>query len=339
MNPTSSSVRCFRWVALAALILAPRLARADASESDMAQARELLREGIDLRGKGDAAAAVDKLKAANALAHTPITGFELGKTYLALGKLVEAREAFLSSAHMPAQSGETSRSATARSQSESLAEQLRSRIPSLRIRVTGVALDSVALTVDGALVPTGALEAPRFVNPGNHVVVARSSAGGETETRVDLKEGESRDVELKIVLTGGHEAPPTPANAPPPASATSPTMQTPAGNVFAEAPPARSHVLEWALIGAGAAIGIAGGVLMGVAAGQSSDAENRHDKSASDAASTLWTVGLVGAIAGGASVIGGATILLLPSHAGTSTAGSSFWVTAATNGVLLGGTW
>jgi hypothetical protein len=116
---------------------------------------------MDLRSKGDTAGALRKLKAANGLVRTPITGLELCKTYLALGQLVEARQTFLSVNRMPVNIEETVRSKVARSESEKLAAQLVGRIPSLRIRITGVPADSVSVTIDGAQVPIDALDAPR----------------------------------------------------------------------------------------------------------------------------------------------------------------------------------
>jgi hypothetical protein len=315
MNAASFRFRRLLPVALAGGLLilgsAPQ-AHAEPSEGDMAQARELLREGLDLRDKGDLKTALDKLKAAHALAHTPITGFELGKAYLVAGKLVEAREAFLSIKRIPVRIEETDRSRSARSEADTLAEQLRGRIPTLHVRITGVAPDSVAVTVDGASIPTEALEAPRYVNAGMHTVAARSTTGASTETQVELKEGETRDVELKIVLTGGTAPEPAATTGGPPPMATHSLDSRPA-----ETAP-RSHVLEWSLIGAGAAVGIAGGVLLGVEAGQAKDAVDRSDRSGYDSAKTLWTVGLVGAIAGGAAVVGGGIVFLLPSDRGAA---------------------
>ncbi len=63
------------------------------STADIAQARTLYNQGKELRERGDTAKALEKLKAAHALAGTPLTGLELGRTYMMLGQLLEAREA------------------------------------------------------------------------------------------------------------------------------------------------------------------------------------------------------------------------------------------------------
>jgi len=86
-------------VAVASLIVAGSLslgslARAQQhSAADVAQARVLFNEGTTLRDKGNLAGALEKLRTAHSISATPITGLELGRTYQALGKLVEAREA------------------------------------------------------------------------------------------------------------------------------------------------------------------------------------------------------------------------------------------------------
>ncbi len=176
------------------------------SAIDLAQARPLLNEAFELREKGDLTGALERFKAAHSLAETPITGTELGRTYMAVGKLVEARETFLSVARIPRRSAETERSVAARAESAQLAEQLRPRIPSVIIKVTGVPEASVTVTIDGATIPADALAAPRFLDPGSHALAA-TSAGRETALNVELKEGEVREVVLKIDLP-----------APPPAS-------------------------------------------------------------------------------------------------------------------------
>jgi hypothetical protein len=232
MKKTSSSRR------LASLLLAAGVAMAtptgvafaqQPSAGDVAQARELYNEGLALRDKGDLKGAVEKLRAAHALASTPLTGIELGKAYIATGQLVEAREALLAVASIPVSARETARSTTARTEAVQLAEQVRARIPSLVVKVDGVPVDSVALTIDGAAVPREALSAPRLVNPGSHDLVATSTTGGSATTRIDLKEGEARTVELKIVFSTGAAAPPVvPPTVASTVGATSPDTSAPA---------------------------------------------------------------------------------------------------------------
>ena len=328
-------------IALALALAAPatlRPAVADAQEhsaSDIAQGREFFNQGKQLRNKGDNVGALEKLKAAHALVGSPVTGIELAKTYVLLGQLVEGEEAFLSIARSPARPEETAKSAAARREGASLAEQLRPRIPTLTIRITGVPADSVAVTIDGTLVPKEALLGPRMVNPGSHHVLAKSTSGGTAETDVDLKEAEARDVELKLTFAGGETQ--TPAVAAP--NAPAPPVATKAPEAEAQ-PHGRSHILEWALIGGGAAVAIGGAVLMGVEAGQTSDANDRHDRSAYDSALSLWRVGLVGTIVGGAAAAGGIVLFSISAASDRAAASRSpLWVQAGATYARIGGTW
>src|SRR5260370_9639490 len=87
----------FAAIALATA-LAPQLAfgQSQASPSDIAQARELFNQGLHLRDAADLNGALKKFKAAHSLAQTPLTALELGRTYMQVGKLLEARETLLS---------------------------------------------------------------------------------------------------------------------------------------------------------------------------------------------------------------------------------------------------
>jgi hypothetical protein len=116
---------------LAALlcVAAPRRAAAQAPPGDVAQARELFVQASELRDQGNARGALEKFKAAHALAANPITAFELARTYEALGMLEEARAAYASIAALPVRSDETERAAAARRDGAKAAEGLTTRVP------------------------------------------------------------------------------------------------------------------------------------------------------------------------------------------------------------------
>jgi hypothetical protein len=94
------------------------------------------------------------------------------------------------------------------------------------------------------------------------------------------------------------------------------------------------------LIGAGAAVGVGGGVLMAIEAGRASTARNDGNQSSYSSTKTPWTIGLIGAIAGGAAAVVG-VVLLVTSHDGVraSQLTVSPWVGAGVGGVQWGGTW
>lgn len=248
-----TSSRLLAFCTLVAVAAAPGAALAQRTAADIESARQLYNEGIALRDKGDFKGALDKFKAAHALGNTPITGLELCKTHASVNQPVEAREVCLSVARIPPLAGETARSQEARSEAARVADEVKARIAGLRIRVTGVPAGwQPTVTVDGLAVPPAAIGQPRAVNPGVHTITARVGSGGETRATLELKEGESRDLDLAVQ--------PPPADEPPP-----PVGPAPVGQ--GQPPPPKERkgsglaTVGFAVAGVGAAIGVVGGLV------------------------------------------------------------------------------
>jgi hypothetical protein len=228
-----TSGRCLACLALplvlAAAVPFAATAHAEPTAADLASARALFKEGRALREKGDLAKALEKFRAAHALGQTPITGLELARTYVLLGKLVDGFEVSLGVARLPVASDETGKSDTARAEAAKLATVLEPKLAKLVVSVKGLAPGtSAVVSVDGETVPPEAVGEPRRTDPGAHVVVLKPPSGDEVRAGVELKEGESREVELDA----------TPAAAPP----LVPTPPPPAKETPAEPPP-RSNLL------------------------------------------------------------------------------------------------
>ncbi len=179
---------------------------------ELETARTLYKEGKELRAAGDLPGALEKLRAAHALGKTPVTGIELAKTYVLVGKLVEAREVALQIARLGVASDETEKSADARAEGAKLAEDLRPRIPTLAVKIRGLAQGEVAhLSIDGTMVPDVALSEPQKVDPGKHDVlltVGEGAAARQARASADTPEGQAIEVALDV--------PPAPAIPPPP---------------------------------------------------------------------------------------------------------------------------
>jgi hypothetical protein len=226
-------------------------AAAPAPAGDVAKARELFVQASDQRDQGDVRGALEKFKAAHALAANPVTAFELARTYQLLGKLVEARDAFASIARMPAQPDESPRAILARQDAARAVEDLRRRIPMLSVKLA-VAPSAVSIAVDGTPLPPALLVALRPVDPGSHEIVAVGPGGERAVQRVDVKEGETREVDLATALapTGSREL----KTAPPP-----PVDPSPLGPATSPAPAAADvHNRFGPLTYAGFAVGVAG---------------------------------------------------------------------------------
>ena len=195
---------------------------------ELETARTLYKEGKELRAAGKLTAALEKLQAAHALGNTPVTGIELARTQVMLGQLVEAREVCLYIARIPVAPDETDKSAEARAEAATLAEQLRPRIGTLLARVEGVGAGEPAhLSIDGAAVPDAAFGEPQKVNPGKHVIVVRAGEGATArEVRGEAVVGEGQAAEVAIVVPPPPALPPPPPPPPPapPPSSTAPTL-------------------------------------------------------------------------------------------------------------------
>jgi hypothetical protein len=307
----------------------PRVARAQQpqhSAADIAQARQLFNQGEDLRNNGDTKGALEKFKAAHALAGTPITGVELGRTYMQLGQLVEAHETFLSIARIPVLKEETPRSTAARKEAAQLADLVAPRIPSVSITITGGPPDQVSVSIDGVPVPAAALTSPRLLDPGPHTIVA-TVGGARGESSVQLKEGETKPVELKL--------------APAPAASQGSTQETPAGSsspAAAEAPPpVRGGLGPLVYVGGGVAVvGLGVGAVTGLMAMSKAssvkDACNgttcpRSVDGDLSSGRTLGNVSTIAFVVGGAGLATLIVGLVLHNRHGSESTAQTAWVT------------
>jgi hypothetical protein len=174
----------------------PPIVHPEPSAGDLATARNALKEGLGLREKGDLVGALGRLTTAFDLVQTPVTGFELGKTHLLMGHVLQARELFLKIGRIPPALEESERSAAAREEAARLAVDLEPRVPTLRIRMKLPKDATAAVQVDDDPIPTTGEITPRSVDPGKHVIVAKAGDGPEMRVTVDIAEGQTKDVDL-----------------------------------------------------------------------------------------------------------------------------------------------
>jgi hypothetical protein len=267
-------------------------ARAEPSAADRETARALMAEGRSKRDAGDLAGALKAFRGADAIMHVPTTGLEVARTHALRGELVEARDVALQVARSIPQPDEPAPFAEARRNAEALAAELEGRIGSLTVVLRGKG----DVTIDDAPIPAEIVGMPRKVNPGRHVVVART---GDTvrRTEVDVAEGGGATVELDLTST-----------------------------------PRRRSTPNWvALSGFGfAGLGVVVGTITGVASiAQTSSLKDRcpndrcppnaaGDLDSASALATTSTVAFV--IAGIGAAVGVAGLLLAPKRPETSSA-------------------
>lgn len=206
--------------------LGPTVVHAEPTQADKATARDLLREGKELRAKGDHAGARKKFEAAYTLVPTPITGFAYANELVSLGLLVEAREVLGEVERMPTKSTESDEGRAARKSAEALYQEISPKIPVVEIVIQPGEPQAV-LTVDGKPTPVVAAEAGLRLNPGSHVAKAKR---GDVERTTTFEATVGEHSKVTIVFEGPSTAP-TPPTKPVPAegapSAPSPTPAPP----------------------------------------------------------------------------------------------------------------
>jgi hypothetical protein len=170
--------------------------RREPSAGDLATARAALREGLALRDKGESAQALVRLSSAYDLVPTPVTGFELGKTHMMLGHVLQAHELFKKVVRMPPSMEESTRSQTSRDEAARLAKELEPRIPTLRLKLELAAGATAVVRIDEDAIPITGAVTVRAVDPGAHEIVAKAGDGPEQKVHVDLAETETKDVSL-----------------------------------------------------------------------------------------------------------------------------------------------
>jgi hypothetical protein len=197
--------------------------------ADRETARTLMDQGRDLRDKGDLKEALKRFQAANDIMHVPTTALEVARSQVALGLLVEARDTVAELRQIPAKK-DSQLFKDARAKAEELDASLTSRVPSLTVVVTGGKPDEqTEVTIDGVAVPPAAQSLPRSVDPGHHVIDAKT-ATAQGEQAIDIREGEQKKVEIALVAIAVAPAPAAdttpPAEPEPPKRVHSPTTLT-----------------------------------------------------------------------------------------------------------------
>jgi hypothetical protein len=175
---------------------------ADAGEptdEDRAAAQDAFGKGMSQRARGDLTASLASFQRAHARLPSAITGLELGRAYMLLGRLVDARREFDAVARLPPRSGESSTAKQARAIATDLSSELAARVPTIVVEIEGAR--GVTLTIDGAEVPEASVDDPHEVDPGRHRVVA-THAGLTSERTVEVSEGDHRVVRF---VFGAHD--------------------------------------------------------------------------------------------------------------------------------------
>ena len=285
------------------------------SAADKETARSLMTQGEAQRGKNELKASLQSFQGADAIMKVPSTGLEVARAHVALGNLLEAREAALGVTRLPTLPNEPPPFIEARAKAQALSDDLEQRIPSVQITLKNVPEGAApTVTVDGTALPAAALALPRKLNPGHHVIAANAGSS-EGHVDVDVHERESKPVLVEL--------------APPALSVVTPTSIEPS--------PKKDRTLTYAAFGVGAAGLVVGGITGLLSISKTSGLKDQcpnnkcpaatydsqafqNDKSS---AQTMGTISTVGFIVGGAGIAVGVVSLFLGGKASASTTGKA----------------
>ncbi len=224
-GPSPASVRprslrpCFVTVAALALALGAAPASAQ-SAADKATAREAATQGIGLYRAGKYADALDRLKRAQALYDAPVHLLYIARAQEKLGQLIEAAENYrlLDRYTLPSDAPAAWTSAVEDGRKE--LATLEPRVPKLKIVTEPATVPGATLTIDDTAVSAAVVGIERPTNPGKHHVAISAPGFATAEADAQVAEGESKEVDLKLV--GGGSAPAAAVTATPAATASTP---------------------------------------------------------------------------------------------------------------------
>ncbi len=181
--------------------------RSEPTQAERDTARDRTKEGFARRDRGDLAGALTAFAESDALVKTAASGLDLARAHLALGHLVETEDVLTRIMNEPPRPTDPPAAVRARKGAEALRAEVMVKTPLLSVTVENKKADAEMLvTVDGKALDSPA-ESHR-INPGPHVIVARSGTRSVTE-KVVIAEGEGKSAKLDFT-NAVEDAPPTP---------------------------------------------------------------------------------------------------------------------------------
>jgi hypothetical protein len=299
------------WTAIA--FVAPNASAQSAA--DRATARELGVDGQDALNRKDYATAEDRFRRADALFHAPTLLLGFARAEAALGKLVNASEAYNRIIREGVASGAPEAFVSALEAAKSEIGGVQSRISNVIVNVLGP--DNPSVTLDEQAIPTAALGVKRPVDPGTHVLRATAPGWDPAETRFTVVDAASATATLTMKRSGAATTSAAttdsslvtaaPANA-------APAPEAPSTG----APGSKQALFGWIGVGVGGAALITGVITGSLAIGQHSTLANecpggvcQTSAAQNDLSSyhTMGTVSTIGFIAG--VVLGGGGLVLV----------------------------
>jgi hypothetical protein len=277
---------------------------ADEAAENIAAARTLGIQGVQLADAGKCPEAIEKLTRAEALHHAPTILGRIGECQVNVGEVVAGTENLNTVVRevLPANAPKVFRDAQERAQ-----KVLTLALPKIAHLVIHVSPGNVkaSVAVAGKPVPAALLGAERPTDPGTHQVTASAEGYKAASGTVTLAEGAHQELTLLL------EKDPNAVSALP-ASPTGVVQATTTDTSPPDPGAKKSKVPAFVAFGVGGAGLIVGGITGALAFGKASDCPNKvcDTQGDLDSAKTMATVSTIGFGVGIAGVAVG-TILLL----------------------------
>jgi len=183
-------------LSLAAALTAGAALGAEPTPEDRTTARELALEGHAALQARDYGLAVDRFTRADRLVHAPTLLVDLGRSYIGLGRLVQAHETFQQVIREGVAPDAPAPWHKALQVARDEDAALKPRLAWVTIRIEGASAPRVRL--DGEELPVASLGVRRAVDPGQRRVVASAEGYLETTGTLDLQEGETTELSLTL---------------------------------------------------------------------------------------------------------------------------------------------
>jgi len=199
-------------VLLLELVTSLSLAQSDA---ERAGARAAAEQGVKAFNEGRWSESVDLMTRAEKLVHAPTHLLFLAQAQEKLGHLVTAHEIYLRIAREKLRADAPEAFLAAQESAKQAEAALRSRLVQVSIVLQGNNPKSpVEVTMDGERVPDALLGVPHPVDPGAHELVAKGEAMQSRVTSIQLREGSTETIVLKLEPVAGGAALSSPVSPP-----------------------------------------------------------------------------------------------------------------------------
>lgn len=281
-------------------------ARADDAAENVAAARTLGIQGVQLADAGKCPEAIEKLQRAESLHHAPTILGRLGECQVNVGEVVAGTENLNMVVREPLAANAPKVFYDAQDRAQKVLTAATPKIAHLVIRITPSDVKA-SVAVAGKPVPTALLGAERPTDPGTHQVTATAEGYKPSSATVTLAEGGHQDITLLL------EKDPNAVAALPPPGAETPASTGTTGPVTPPAPaPHKSNTPAYIAFAVGGAGLIVGSITGALAFSKASDCPDKvcPTQGDLDSAKSMATISTITFGVGIAGVAVGTVLLL-----------------------------